>query len=144
MQGKCSIDTRPRRTGGFQLRAFVSLLLIVTGVLVIGTGVVVLFAPSGRAAMLTGWSPLGVGRQGWVALHDIFGLLWIPLLGVHVVLNRRPILCYLKDRARKTYALRQETVAALGVTVVLVLLTLSRVSPLATLIALIGHPGPGR
>lgn len=140
MQANCSTNVRPTRTAGFQLRAFVSLLLIASGVLVIGSGVVVLFAPSGRAAMLSGWSTLGAGRQGWLALHDIFGLLWIPLLVVHVALNRRPILCYLKDRARKSYALRRETVAAIAVTAALVLLTLSRVSPLATLLAL-GHSG---
>ncbi|MEJ2666388.1 MAG: DUF4405 domain-containing protein [Deinococcales bacterium] len=143
MQDRCATTARPTRTSQFQLRAFVSLLLILSGVLVIGSGLVVLFAPSGRAALLTGWSALGIGRQGWVALHDIFGLLWIPLLGVHVVLNRKPILCYLKDRARKSYSVRKETVAALAVTVVLVLLTLSRVPPLATLIAL-GHQGAGR
>jgi hypothetical protein len=143
MQGNCSANARPTRTAGFQLRAFVSLLLIASGVLVIGSAVVVLLAPSGRAAVLSGWSALGVGRQGRVAIHDIFGLLWVPLLGVHVVLNRRPILCYLKDRARQSYALRKETVAALAVTAVLVMLTLSRVPPLATLIAL-GHQGPAR
>ena len=143
MRATYPASARSTRHEGFQLRAFVSLLLVVSGVVVVGSGVLLLFAPSGQMAWATGWSALGIGRQGWVGLHDVFGLLWIPLLGTHLVLNRRAILCYLKDRVRKTYGMRREAVAAVTFTLVLALLTLSRVWPLATLVAL-GHQGPGR
>ncbi len=130
---------RRARANRFQLRAFVSLLLIVSGVLVVGSGVILLLAPTGRTAFATGWSALGVGRQGWTALHDVFGLLWIPLLVYHGVLNRKPILVYLKDRVSKSFTWRWEALAAVALTVLLGTLTLLPNSPLLAL----GHDGSG-
>jgi hypothetical protein len=125
------------------MRAFVSLLLIASGVLVIGSGIVLLLAPSGRLAFAGGWSALGVDRQGWIGLHDVFGLLWVPLLLAHAALNRKPILCYLKDRVRKTFAVRREALAAVTLTVLVATLVVARVVPVAQLLALGGH-GMGR
>ena len=138
----CPSRSRSVHANRFQLRAFVSLLLIASGVLVVGSGVILLVAPTGRMAFATGWSVLGVGRQGWTALHDVFGLLWIPLLVTHAVLNRKPILCYLKDRVRRTFALRWEALAAVVLTVLLATLTVSPISPVSELLA-IGHGGSG-
>lgn len=127
----------------FQWRAFVSLSLIVSGVVVLLSGVLLLLAPSGRLALAGGWSALGIDRQGWVSLHDVFGLLWIPLLLAHAVLNRKPILCYLKDRARKAFTMRPEAVAAVALTLVLAVLAVTRVLPLGVLHG-IGGQGLGR
>ncbi len=142
MTTTCSTVSRRARAERFRVRAFVSLTLVTSGVIVLGSGLLLLFAPSGRLAAVSGWAPLGVARQDWVALHDVFGLLWLPLLIVHVVLNRKPILCYLRDRVRRAAKVRWEAVAAVGVTLLLVGVTLSRPAPLTELLAQ-GHGGAG-
>lgn len=142
MTSTCHPEPRAARTRGFRVRSFVSVTLIASGVIVLGSGILLLLAPSGRVAAAGGWSWLGATRLDWIALHDVFGLLWVPLLVVHVVLNRKAILCYLRDRSRRSLKMRWEPVAALAVTLALVALTLSNPSPLTGLLAL-NHGGAG-
>lgn len=100
----------------FYFRSFISLFLIGSVLLEFISGLVLYLAPSGRVAETMQWSLL-LGKTQWEALHTVFGLLWIPILATHIVFNWKPILSYLKDHTRKTFAFKRE--AALATVLVL-------------------------
>jgi hypothetical protein len=97
----------------FQFRAFVSVLSGLSLLVMILSGLILFFAPSGRLARDTAWLWWGLGRFEWIALHICFSLLFAVACVFHVYLNLRAIKRYFQGQLTKKWAFRPEWIAAL-------------------------------
>jgi len=75
-------------------RVFVTLSLLILGVPEAVSGVILYFSPAGRGSgpVLAEFSR----RYLMTSIHSYLGFILIGLASIHIILNRRPLLRYLK------------------------------------------------
>lgn len=98
---------------GFNLRSFTSLLVSLSGLAMLASGLVLYVMPEGRVAYWADWRLLGLGKEQWGTIHTCLSLIFFFASGLHLYYNWRTLLSYLKDRIKRSFALRKELVAAL-------------------------------
>lgn len=81
------------------LRKSTSLTALLSFILLAFTSVVVYIAPHGRQSGQ--WEWLGLEKHRWQALHTNLGILLLVACIVHIVLNIRPIVAYLRNKHKK-------------------------------------------
>ena len=124
---------RPKAYGPFYVRAFVSIMLVGLMVLFVVSGVALFVAPPGQMANTLGWTLVGLSKGQWETVHIAFGLLWVPLVVLHLVFNRRVLVSYLRDRVSRTFVWRRELLAAVVVTAALGVTAVLDLPPVAQL-----------
>ncbi len=77
------------------LRMFLVLSLIALGMILTISGIVLYFAPSGRFYARTTMF-LGLTKSQWTLIHDLSGFITVGIALSHLILNRRPLLIYLR------------------------------------------------
>lgn len=97
----------------FQWRALVSVVVMLSFLLMIISGVGLWIAPPGRIANWTDWTVFGLRKGEWADLHLWFGVVFVVASGFHVVLNWRPLLGYFKSKLTRQFGFRREWLAAL-------------------------------
>ncbi len=97
----------------FQWRALVSVLVTLFFLILVLSGVMLFVSPPGRIANWTNWTLLGLRKSEWGGLHIWFGILFLVVAVVHLVLNWRPLLSYFKSKLTHQVAFRWEWAAAL-------------------------------
>ncbi len=120
------------RKGRFSWRAFVSLYITWSSLILLISGVILYIAPAGRVAKWTHISLLGLEKEEWQAIHTIFSFLFVIASGFHLFYNWKPFISYLKDRFKQTFALRKELYATSFLTLAIFVLTLWNVPPFST------------
>jgi len=118
----------------FNWRAFTSLYITFSFLIMMVSGIILFLAPAGRIAKWTYISILGMEKESWQAIHVIFTLLFIIATGFHIYYNWKPFLSYLKSKIQKKLGLRKELVASFFVTVAILLLTLYGIPPFSTVL----------
>jgi hypothetical protein len=82
------------------VRRTVSLTLFFSFLFLLVSAVVLYDVPEGRLANWIGWTALGLSKEEWTAVHITGGILFL-IAGIwHTVLNIRPIIAYMKGRAK--------------------------------------------
>jgi hypothetical protein len=71
------------------------------------------------AGLAVEWRVLGLDKEGWEAVHNTFTMLWLPVLAVHVWMNRKAILVHLRGCLNEARRFRREAIGALVVTALL-------------------------
>ncbi len=123
----------------FRGRAFVSLLMLFSFVVMAVSGVALFAAPRGPAR---DWLFLALGKHDWVAVHVVFSVLFMVLALVHVFLNRKPLISYLKRKMESVkpsltlVRFRWELLVALAVCLLIGLATLKEWPPTDSLLNL--------
>lgn len=84
-----------------KLRTITSLTLLLSLGLVILTSLIMFIVPQGRVAYWSDWRLWGLNKTQWSELHLSFGLLMLLAALLHLYYNWKPILNYLKSRAKK-------------------------------------------
>ena len=56
----------------FKLRAFISVYMTITSILIAISGIILYIAPPGRIAHWSYWSMLGLTKDEWQGIHIIF------------------------------------------------------------------------
>jgi hypothetical protein len=123
-------------TRRFHFRAFISLFMLLSVLIIVVGGVVLYLAPPGRVANWTEWRLLGLTKSQWQGLHTVFAFLFAIGAGIHVYLNWRVIRSYLFDRARRVVRRKWELVTASSAAVLVLVLTLAGVPPFSTILDL--------
>lgn len=113
-------------------RSLASFFLLISGVLILVSGIVLYVAPPGRYANFYGWSILGMDKGQWEAIHTLFSYAAVIFSVIHLVVNWHVLLNYLWDRARKAYALRRELTIAIVLTVIVGAGTIYNLPPFST------------
>ena len=61
----------------FQWRAFVTLFVTLSFLLIAASGIVLYVAPPGRVAHWSVWTLGGLDKEGWQAVHTVFAFLFV-------------------------------------------------------------------
>ncbi len=83
------------------LRKLTSLILAWSFVILAVTSIVLYIIPSGRVAFWANWTLWGLDKHAWGALHTNVGYLFIAVSIIHIVLNWKLIVNYIKKKAKE-------------------------------------------
>jgi hypothetical protein len=97
----------------FQWRALISVLVTISFLILVLSGVMLFVSPPGRIANWTNWTLLGLRKHDWGGLHIWFGTVFLTVAVVHLILNWRPLVTYFKSKATRQVGFRWEWVIAL-------------------------------
>lgn len=97
----------------FRQRAFVALVLVLSGLALPVTGI---------ANHFYGFAPASVERHAWMSAHNALGLLFVVFSIWHVVLNRRALWNHVRTTAVRIPAMGGEAMLAVALVVITLLL----------------------
>ncbi|MCD6497811.1 MAG: DUF4405 domain-containing protein [Deltaproteobacteria bacterium] len=117
-------------------RSFVSLLTTFSFLGLAITGIVLFIEPHGRVAFWTWWRFLGLSKSQWDGVHIILGWTFIISSGLHIYLNWRPLMRYLRGRVSSGFRLSTELVVAATLTLLLAITAALNVPPTSYLLKL--------
>ncbi len=116
----------------FNWRAFVSLYMTLSFLIMIVSGFILYLAPAGRIAKWTHIYILGLEKEEWQAIHTIFTFLFVIAGGFHLWYNWKPLLSYLRRKLQNSFALRKELYVSSLFTILLFAFTLYNLPPFST------------
>jgi hypothetical protein len=119
----------------FSFRAFVSLYIVISFLIMTLSGIVLFLSPPGRIANWTNWKYFGLLKSEWQAVHTIFTFIFVIAILFHIFFNWRSILAYLKTKIDSKLKPRKEILLAITVSVLIFILTLNRVVPFSSVMA---------
>lgn len=120
----------------FNWKAFISLYISFSFIIMIVSGVILYLAPAGRIAKWTHIYILGLEKDAWQAIHIIFTFLFIIASGFHIWYNWKPFVSYLRNKMRQKFSLRKELIASFLITMLLFVFTLLELPPFSSVIEL--------
>ncbi len=85
----------------FRLRVWISFSLLGAFLGAALAGVALYLRPEGSLATWSGWRFLGLDKRSWESVHTLFVVLLMALAAVHIVLNRKALVAYLKARTAR-------------------------------------------
>lgn len=83
------------------LRRITSLTALFSFAVLVTSGVVLFLTPQGRVAYWSEWRLWGLTKEAWGSMHILLSLLFLVAGIIHIALNWKPILHYLKDRQQR-------------------------------------------
>jgi hypothetical protein len=119
----------------FRFKGFTSLLMACCFTVAAISGIVLYFTPRGRVANWTSWTMFGLEKHQWGSVHMNACLLVLIVAGIHLVLNWRVFLSYIKRKAAGLN-LKAEMATALVITAVVVSGTVFELPPFSTIVAM--------
>ncbi|NOZ12056.1 MAG: DUF4405 domain-containing protein [Acidobacteria bacterium] len=120
-----------RKKKSFRLRAYVSVFLGFSGLLLLVSGLVLYIAPPGRVAHWVNWRFLAATKEQWIALHTVLSFLFVGIGIWHLVYNWKPFIHYLKEKGRSMFHWKRESAIALVTVLLIAALALLNVPPLS-------------
>ena len=121
------------------IRRIASLTALLSFILLTITVGVLYIVPQGRVAYWADWHLWGLTKTDWGNVHINLGILFIVTLLVHVYYNWKPLINYLKDKAKKIKVFTPEFNAALVITIVFVVGTYLMLPPFSWVMSLNDH-----
>lgn len=116
----------------FRWKAFIS-LYIVFSFLVLGlSGLVLFVAPPGRIANWSIWRLVLLSKAQWQAVHTIFAFVFIVAASFHLYFNWKVLMAYLRSKLDAGFRMKREVGAASTVGILLLALTIGGVPPFSS------------
>lgn len=103
----------------FKLRPFVSFFMTFSFIHLIITSIVLYIVPPGRFANWTNWKLLGISKGGWQALHTIMGFVFIIFAVIHLILNWKVFINFIRSRVKKALNRTWELAASLALVILI-------------------------
>ncbi|MBK8794230.1 MAG: DUF4405 domain-containing protein [Holophaga sp.] len=100
-----------------KLRKITSLTALLSFAVLVTSGVVLFLTPQGRVAYWSEWHLWGLTKEAWGSMHILLSLLFLVAGIVHIVLNWRPIVLYLRDRKERRRVVTPEFAASAVLTI---------------------------
>jgi hypothetical protein len=100
------------------------------------TSIILYIAPQGRVAYWADWHLWGLTKTDWGNIHINLGVLFLIALFLHIYYNWKPLINYLKDKAKTFKVFTPEFNVALVVTIVFSLGTYFMVPPFSWVMSL--------
>ena len=98
------------------MRKITSLTALSSFILLMVTIVALYVAPQGRVAYWADWHLWGLTKTDWGSIHINLGLLFLVSILLHIYYNWKPIVSYLKNKAKQVRVFTREFTTALVVT----------------------------
>lgn len=106
----------------FDWRAFISIFLFLNFAVIVLSGIILFIAPSGRVARDIGFEILGLDKDGWELIHEVFGYAMIVTVIFHLYFNWKIFVNYFRKVTQKVRKLRlRESIVAISIVVFLIL-----------------------
>ncbi|MGE4559476.1 MAG: DUF4405 domain-containing protein [Desulfobulbus sp.] len=116
------------------VRKVTSLTLLLAFAVLILTSLVLYVVPEGRVAYWSDWRWLGLSKTQWGDIHTNSGFLFLAAGLLHLVYNWKPIVGYLKNRAKQVQLLAPAMVIALLINLAVVAGTLFNLPPFQSIL----------
>ena len=113
----------------FQIRPFISILLLLSFLLLAFSGLMLYLRPEGSLARWTGWNILGINKKGWEGIHTIFCVLFLAVTSIHIFFNWKPILHYLSRKISSKKGFHTELAAAAALVVLIFTIAVLQIPP---------------
>jgi len=113
-------------------RAFTSMLILFSFLVIGITGIVLYFAPPGRIAHWSNWKFISLTKEGWQAVHTIFSFTFIATAVFHLKFNWKPLMAYLKKKIQEGRKVRKEFAFSGILSIAILTFTLAEVPPFST------------
>ena len=127
----------------FQWRAFVTLFVTLSFVLIAASGIVLYVSPPGRVAHWSLWTLGGLDKEAWQGVHTVFAFLFVLAGAFHLYFNWRVFWSYLRSRLAAGIRMKRELALAAGLVVAIGGLSGTGKSVLARMVAPDLPPAPG-
>lgn len=111
------------------MRKITSLTALSSFILLLATIVALYIAPQGRVAYWADWHLWGFTKTDWGNIHINLGLLFLLSILLHIYYNWKPIVSYLKNKAKQVRVFTGEFTIALSVTLVVAVGTYFLIPP---------------
>jgi hypothetical protein len=98
------------------------------------TSIILYIVPHGRVAYWSDWRLWGLSKNQWSDLHINLGFLFIIAGLVHIYYNWKPLLAYMKDKAKRLQICTASFNIALIVVLFVTVGTLLNIPPMSTII----------
>jgi hypothetical protein len=121
--------TRKKR---FKWRGVATFMLVMALLVEIVSGIVLYITPPGRYAHWTNWTLWGLSKEGWGAMHTIFGYLLLIIIAGHLYYNWKVIVAFVWSKVRHTFNLKRELAVATVITLAVLLGTVWNIAPFST------------
>lgn len=119
-----------------KIRKIASLTAALSFIVMILTSFILYIVPQGRIAYWADWRLWGLTKEQWGNIHINTGILFLIALGFHIYYNWKPILSYLKDKAKNLTVFTKEFNIALVLALLVGLGTYFEVPPFSSILAL--------
>lgn len=119
-----------------KMRRITALIMLLSFTLEIITSIVLFIVPEGRVAYWSDWSMLGLSKTQWADIHINLGFLFIAAGLLHLFYNWKPMIAYMKNKARQVKIFTPDFNAALIITALFTVGTLLHVPPLSMILNL--------
>jgi hypothetical protein len=126
----------PSAPARFQWRAFVTLFVTLSVLLLAVSGIVLYVAPPGRVAHWSLWTLLGLDKETWQGIHTVFAFLFVVAGAFHLYFNWRIFWSYLRSKLVAGVRMKRELALAAGLVVAIGVLTAAGLPPFATVMDL--------
>lgn len=113
----------------FNWRAFFSLYVVLSFLVMTLTGLALFVSPPGRVANWSEWQLAGLTREQWQAIHTTFTLVFVVAGFFHLYFNWKILVSYLKSRLGRGVPRKRELTWSAAAATGLLALTLADVPP---------------
>jgi hypothetical protein len=113
----------------FSLRKFISICITFSFLLMSYTGIMLFIVPQGKYAYWMHWEFWGLSKTQYGNLHVTFMVLFLSTAIIHIYLNWKPLLTYLKNKQRDFSLLTKEFLLAFFLTLVFIFGTIYEIPP---------------
>jgi len=99
-------------------RKIVSLVMLLSFIVVVYSGVLLFIVPEGKVAYWVNWQLLGLNKTQYAEVHDVGVLLFLVSSVLHIYLNWNAILNYLKNKSKRIVLFTPNFIAAMLITLI--------------------------
>ena len=122
-----------------KIRKITSLTVSLSFVLMVVTSIILFVVPQGRVAYWADWQLWGLTKTQWGNVHINFGLLFLISLFLHIYYNWKPLISYLKNKAKRLKVFTPEFNVALMIAIAFFVGTQLMVPPFSWVMSLNDH-----
>jgi hypothetical protein len=115
-------------------RKITSMTMIWSLIILVLNSVVLYIVPEGRISYWADWRMLGLTKTDWSAQHITVGVLFLLAGFLHIFYNWKPILAYMKNKARRFSLFSSSSSVGLVLTALFVVGTYFNVPPMSTIV----------
>ncbi len=116
------------------MRKITSMTMLLSLLVLTVNSIILYVVPEGRIALWANWEFLGLTKGDWGAQHTTVGVLFLIAGILHIYYNWKPIMAYMKNKARQIKVFTGSFNVALAVTAVFVVGTYYNIPPMSTIL----------
>ncbi len=121
------------------MKKITSLTMVWTLIILFVNSIILYVVPEGRVSYWADWRFLGLTKGDWGAQHTTVGFLFLAAGLLHIYYNWKPIVAYMKNKARQFKFFTTANAVALALSAIFVVGTYYNVPPMSTIMEISEH-----